>query len=118
LGQLVASHRQAPATQRWPPAQGPPLPHEQPPFKQVSPAVPQSWQIDPPLPHSEAEADWHAPFEQHPPSQVLAEQPLHVPPVQVWGCGQCWQAVFFPHSPGAFPARQLVPSQQPPSQER
>lgn len=74
VGQLVASHWQAPPTQRWPAAQATFVPHPQTPPAQLSALAPHMEQVAPRLPHEATVGGLTqvVPL-QHPPGQLPAE---------------------------------------------
>jgi hypothetical protein len=94
LGQLAASHTQAPPEHRWPEAHGLPAPHWQPVLVQRSEVAPQVKQAEPPMPHWLAVAGLT--------QALLAQQPAphdpalqtHAPPTHAWPGAQ---AAFAPH---------------------
>ncbi len=115
LGQLVASHTQLPATQRWPALHAGFVPHAQAPAVHRSARVGlQAAHTAPPAPHAAVVSPvWHAPFWQQPVAQFVALQPPHVP-MHACGEGHIWHIVPpLPHADVLVPASHVLPWQQP-----
>jgi hypothetical protein len=118
LGQLVASHTQAPPAQRWPLVHAAPVPQRQAPLAQPSAIVgSHATQAAPPLPHAPAAGERQLAPEQQPLAQVIALQSVQTPALHDPD-GQAWQAApAVPQALGSVPLWQLVPEQQPVGQE-
>ena len=118
FGQEVASHTQAPPTQRWPAPHAAPGPQWQPPPMQLSAFVAsQAVHAPPAAPQVARLAGLQVVPEQQPPGQLVASQPEQAPLVQVPD-GQPWHAA--PPEPQAevvVPLWQTLPAQQPVGQE-
>jgi hypothetical protein len=115
LGQDWALHTHAPATQTVPVVQaGLVLQRHSPDEAQMLARVmSQVTHAEPAVPQAFRPAGEQVVPEQQPFAQLLAVQPLHTPPEQVW-VPQFWQvAPPLPQEASAVPATQLVPAQQP-----
>lgn len=116
--QVDPSQTHCPPWHRVPTAQSGFEPQVHPPLVQESArSVGQAVQLAPPLPHCDAEPFvTQVPPAQQPEGQLVALQPLHEPPAQVWPPGHGWHvAPPLPHWVllCAVGARQVLPTQQP-----
>jgi hypothetical protein len=113
FGHEVASHTQAPPTQRWPAVQAAPLaPQEQvPPARHRSAVTPHAVHAPPAVPQLATEAAWQALPEQQPPAHETPSQ-TQLPCTQ---CSPGAQAAPAPHTqlPAAEQPSARVPSQTP-----
>jgi hypothetical protein len=102
VGQLAASHTQAPPTQRWPAEHAAPEPHAQAPFAQRSAVALQAVQVLPAVPHDAVVTGvTHALPLQQPLGQLVALQ-TQAPPTHCWPAPQA-----------AFAPQRQVPAPQP-----
>jgi hypothetical protein len=115
VGHDVASHRQAPPTQRWPALQAAVAPHRHPPAPHPSARVASHpTQVTPPVPQVASAGALQVAPEQQPPAQLVLLQPLQRPPAQVWPAGQDSQAPPpAPQEVSSSPPRQSPPEQHP-----
>jgi hypothetical protein len=120
FGQLVASHVQDPAEQRWPAAHAAWVPHAQAPAAEQPSACRASHptQIAPPAPQVAKDGGLQVAPEQQPAGQLVALQPLQAPPAQLWPAGQASQVPPpVPQDAAVSPARHEPAEQQPWGQE-
>lgn len=113
-GHEIPSQMHAPASQRWPGAQGGPPPHEHAPDVQPSARPSQATQAAPPVPHALAvSVVVHTEPLQQPVVHVVL-QPAHAPPTHATPTPQLAHAAPpAPHAAAVLPDWHVFPAQQP-----